>query len=377
MEFMKTKKLFMLIIAISFFVSCKDKNPGNSNDDIIELKTDETITLTKEQIINSDIELGYISNKIFYDHYFSNGKITIIPQSQLTISFPYTVRIEKIFVNDGDLVNTNQALFSIGGIEIIKLQQDFSNVYFKFLTLKTEYERQKDLLKENIISQKEYNQLENEYLAYSLQYESYKLLLNNIGIDYKKVQNGKIFDEITIFSKFSGYVKLHKLSLGMIVNPNEAIIDIFNLSDLILAIEMFEKNVVNTKVGDTVIFYRLNDKENQYKAIITQKGKIVNNETHTVIDYAKPLTKNIDKLLINSFVQVDILNNKRTILAVPEEAVQFQDKNYFIFVLKEITKDSSYVFTKKKIKIGETQNNYIQIFDTIKSKIILKGSSTL
>lgn len=357
------------------FYSCSN-NEATSDENAVA-DTVETIRLTKAQLESSGVVLGNVIEMCFHDRIKANGKVIIMPNGRITLSYPFAVGISKVFVNDGDKVSAKQALFSIDGSEVLKLQQDFANAYFKYQALKNEYHRQKELVKDKVVSEKEFQQLENEYYSQQVQYQTLMALLDKIGIDYKQVQNGEIIKEVTIYAPVSAYVKLSNISKGMVVEPNQPIVELYDLSQLTISMSLFEKDAINVHQADTVFFYRLNEKDKVYRAVITQISKVVDNQTHTVMVYAKPVSYESPNLFINSFVQVEIIYHDRFVKALPEEAVLRQDNNYYVYMLKEQHGDSLFIFQKRLVNVGGTDQNYVEILDKINEKVIIKGATIL
>lgn len=371
-------KWFKLTIQFFLFLSLFSCSNNNiTSDETSYTDTIETISLTKAQLELSEVVLGNIAYRCFHDRIKANGKVIIMPNGKITLSYPFAVEISKIYVNDGDKVSYGQILFSIEGAEILKLQQDFANVYFRFQALKNEYNRQKELIKDKVVSEKEFQQLENEYYSQQVQYQTLMALLDKIGINYKQLQDGEILKEVNIYAPATGYIKLSNISKGMVVEPNQPIMELYDLSQLTISMPLFEKDAMNVHQADTVFFYRMNEKDKVYRAVITQISKVVDNETHTVIVYAKPISYESLNLFINSFVQVEIIYHDRLVKALPEEAVLRQNNNYYIYILKEQQGDSLFIFQKRMVNVGATDQNYVEVLDTINEKVIIKGATIL
>lgn len=370
---MKIFSSTLIILFSAILFSCSEKN--NNQKNIVNNDSTEQIILTKTQIETASIELGSLINMCFHERIITNGKVITRPNGKIIFSYPFTVTVKNIFVNDGDRVYKNQPLFSIEGLEILKIQQDYSTAFYKLQTLKTEYERLKNLINDKIVSEREFKQLENEYYAQQTQLNAMEAMLETMEIKPKTILQGNIYREITVYSPVDGFIKINNLSKGMVVEPNTIILEIYDPSQIVIGISMFEKDVINVHQGDTVFFYRLNEKNKIYKGILTQIGKVVDNQTHTLTCYAKPISYEKTELLINSFVQVEILYHDRKVKALPEEALIKQGNDYYVYVLKKQLNDSTFVFEKKFVDIGVTDSHYVEILDTISTKIIVKGAN--
>lgn len=364
---------FMAILLI--LVACGKKK--NQPEESTISDTTERITLLKNQIKSGNILIGYADSICFHDRIITHGKIAVLPEGKISISLPFPMILKNVHVKDGDQVKKNQILFTFEGMELIRIQQNFAEVYFKYVQAENDYNRAREQVKNNIISQREFQQFENNYFAQKIQYQSLYILLEKIGINPGKIQEGQIYKTLQYSSPVNGYIELKDLSRQMIVEANQVVAEIYDISQMIISIPVFEKDVSSLKIGDTVFFYRLNNKDVRFKALLSNISKVVNTETHTVTCYARPLINSKDNLFINSFVQVEIIHNDRFVQAVPEEAIIKREKGTYIYELESITQDSTFVFIKKKVQVGKTDQGFTEVFTPLQKKLILKGTALL
>jgi cobalt-zinc-cadmium efflux system membrane fusion protein len=367
------KTSLMIVLVVLFFVSC-NSNDENKNEQKVD--SIETIIVTKNQFEQAQMQLGKIKKQCFHEKIKANGKIVSLPEGMVSVSFPFNATLAKIWVLDGTNVEKGQPIISLSGNEIIKVQQDYATAFFKFQSIKKDYERQKELLNDKIISTKDFQQLETEYKSAMIQYNSMLSLLKLIGMNTSLIEDGKIENEITLKAPINGVVQFKNLTIGNYVQPNITLFEIIDPNKMQLYIPLFEKDAVHIHIGDSLIFYRINEKEKLYFAVITSIGKAIDNETHTVNAFAKPISYDKINLFVNSFVLTEIWYHDKYGWSVPETALQKENQNYFVLELQN-RNDSQYVFKKRFVVTGVSEGERYEILDSIENEILLKGISTL
>jgi len=368
---MKTK--LTIIIATIFFASCSSNQEENK---ILETDSVETIVITKEQFEQVGMQLGKVVKQCFHEKIKANGKIVALPEGMVSVSFPLNATLAKIWVADGNNVEKGKPIITLTGNEIIKVQQDYATTYYKYQSLKKDYERQKELVKDNIVSTKDFQQLEMEYKNALIQYKSMLSVLQLMGLNASSIEEGNIEKEIIVKAPISGIVQLKNLIVGNYIEPNVPLFDIVDPSKLQILIPLFEKDAINVHLGDSLIFYRINEKDKLYFAVITSIGKTIDNETHTLRAYAKPISYDKMNLFVNSFVQTEIWYHDKLSLSLPDEALIKENNNYYILELKNKT-DSQFIFIKRNVLVGINDDKRFELLDSVENEVLIKGVSTL
>ncbi|NSW44248.1 MAG: efflux RND transporter periplasmic adaptor subunit [Bacteroidales bacterium] len=361
------------MIAVFFLASCGTHNEENNvaNTDSIE-----TIVVTKKQFEQAEMQLGKVVKQCFHEKIKANGKIVALPEGMVSVSFPLNATIAKIWVSDGNYVEKGKPIITLTGNEIIKIQQEYATAFYKYQSLKKDYERQKELVKDNIVSTKDFQQLEMEYKNALIQYKSMLSVLQLMGLNASAIEEGNIEKEISIKAPISGIVQLKNLIVGNYVQPNVTLFEMVDPAKLQILIPLFEKDAINAHIGDSLIFYRINEKDKLYYAVLTSIGKTVDNETHTIRAYAKPISYDKINLFVNSFVQTEIWYHDKLSWSIPEEALIKDNSNYYVLELID-KNDSQFIFLKRNVLLGISDNKRFELLDSVKNDILIKGVSIL
>jgi membrane fusion protein, heavy metal efflux system len=380
---MKTKIHVLIILSALLVISCNSKKESKEQNIDHEILPPNTVEMNDAQYKSAGIELGTIEQKVLSSELRVNGIVNVTPQNLISVSAIMGGYIKSIGLVQGSPVSKGQVIAIIENPEFIELQQNYIESKSKLEYTELEYNRQKDLYKENVNSAKTYQLAVSEFKSLQSNVYALEQKLKLIGIDAKKLEYNKISSSIPVVSPINGYVKLVNVNIGKYVNPTDVIVEIVNNQNLTLELTVFEKDIDQVSIGQKINFILPDKPENKQSAVIYQVGKSLNDDK-TIKVYATVNNQN-KNLLPGMYVNaiIDTKNNSTTTL--PEEAIlSFEDKNY-IFIFSEKKKEGEKYVTLFKlieVKKGITNHGFSEVilpkdFDMGKSHIVIKGAYNL
>lgn len=381
---MKTTIFFSLLIFSFIFVRCNGKSSSDAEQNKEhEVLPPNTVEMNNSQYKVAGIELGKVEYKSMNNLLKVNGLINVPPQNLVSISFCMGGFVKSTDLVQGSPVSKGQLLAVIENTEFIELQQNYLESKNKLEYAEADYNRQKDLNKENISSAKVYQLAISEYKNLKTKVAALKQKLEMIGIDAKQLQEEKITSSVSIISPINGYVKTVNINIGKYVNPTDVMFEIVNNQKLTLELTFFEKEIENISIGQKVRFSLPNKAGKEQTAVIYQVGKTVSDDK-TIKAYAS--VDNEDKnLLPGMYVNALIETSNSSATALPSESVlTFDDKHYiFIYKDKRIENGKEVTdFLMIEVKRGITTNGFTEIilpatFDIEKTNVVIKGAYNL
>ena len=146
-------------LAISTLVACSgnEKNESIVNNEEVKIETESNtgyITVTKSQFESSNMKLGEISEQQFSEVINTNGEIGVPPENQASVSVYFGGYVKSLSLIEGQKVKKGQTLFTLENPEYIEIQKSFLEYKSQIAYLKSDFERQKELAKDNVVSQK-------------------------------------------------------------------------------------------------------------------------------------------------------------------------------------------------------------------------------
>lgn len=393
---MNITKHFALMFTVFLFISScnskkSEKKEGATSEE--EIKSPTEVILTDEQYKSANIQLGSMELRNLTSAIKTNGRLSLPPQNKATVSTPFGGIVKEIKVTTGQLVTKGTTLAIIENPDIIQLQQDYleNASHLDFIT--ADYSRQKSLQKDNITSQKHFQQTEADYKATVAKDNALKAKLQMLNINVDELKNGNIIPHLTIAAPINGYVQDITTNIGTFAETNTMLFEIINNTDLHIDLQVFEKDIRKISNGQKVYFTFTNSAKIsvQDTAIVFAIDKEFNSQTQSVIVHAEiQHPKGI--MLPGMYVEARIMIDNDRVLSVPNEAIVSQGDEHFIFIAVEKNEKVSdvknknetakeHTFKKIKVTVGTTDLGFTAITPTENisddAKIVIKGAYAL
>lgn len=371
------KYFYYILIAplLASFNSCGEKTKASEEENSLQAES-SIVKITQEQFNSMKMEIAPLEEREFDNMMKASGKIDVPPNSRAKVTSFIGGYVKSTSLLVGDKVVKGQALLTLESPEYIDLQQSYLETAGQIKYLKSEYERQKTLFEENISSQKKYLEAESDYKRAKATYESLRQKLNMLHIDPSKVEQGNFSSFITVHSPISGDITSINANIGMAISPTDVIMEIVESQAMFLKLAVFEKDVFNLQIGQKVKFTVPQIGINEFEAKVSQIGKTVEGNERVINVYASLDADTKQKLLTGMFVEGQLIVDSRKVLSIPVDAIVVEEGSNFLLIL-ESEKDDIYTFRKTLVKVGDRNNDWIEIIpnDNINSgtKVLIKG----
>ncbi|MEQ3663120.1 efflux RND transporter periplasmic adaptor subunit [Olleya sp.] len=348
-----------LLVVIMALASCnsKEKTEVTNAEATTEIENTDVVSITENQFKSGDMQLGKITMQPFNTVVKANGMFAVPPENQADVSAYFAGYVKNISLLPGDVVKKGQTLFTIENPEYVQAQQDFLEAKGRLNYLKSDYERQKELVADNVTSKKNFLKAESEYNVTLAQYQSMKKKLSLMNINPNTLTGDNIRSVISVPSPLSGYATTINATKGMYLNPSDVAITVTNTDDLHIELKIFEKDLPMVKVGQPINVRLQNDTDKVYRGKVHLVNKAINTQDRTVDIHGDLVNESEVKLFApGMYIEGEILTTTIEYPALPVEAVANIDNDYFVLV-----KENGINFKRMLVKIGTTNNGYIQI----------------
>jgi len=371
-----------LLISLLALSSCQGGKKQDAETKEAEVIPENIVELREDQIKLANIEMGAIDLKSMSGTLKVNGVVSVAPQNLATVCMPLGGFIKSTALMAGNSVRKGQTLAIVENQEFVDMQQNYLEAKNKLELAKSEYDRQSELYKNEISSQKNMQQVASNYKSLKVQVKALEQKLTLIGFNPTRMTEENISRSVALVSPISGYVRAVNVSIGKSVSASDVLFEIVNSDKLFLELTLFEKDADKVSNGEKIRFF-INNETEQHDAVIYQTGKSINNDkTYKVYANVIGHCKN---MLPGMYVNAVIQAKSNQVKAVPTEAiVSFEDKDY-IFVFEKNKVEAGKPFTEYRmiqVQKGVSDNGYTEItlpgsFDCKVTKVVVKGAYNL
>ncbi len=324
----------------------------------------EEIVYSKEQAWKIDFANREVKRQPFAEIIKTTGQVlsapgdetTIIAKSKGVITFGNNKKLI------GSAVNAGETLFIISGAGLTEGNVDTKHKEAKnnYEKSKMDFERAEKLVKDNIISQKSFQEIQ-------LRYKNAQTTFNTIETNYTDVGH-------KITSPIQGYIKNVMISEGCHVEIGQPIAIVSQNRKLILRAELSQKYFPKLNSISSANFITANDSKiystDSLNGKLVSYGKSVDNNAYYI-----PVNFEIDnngEIIPGSFVEVLL----KTIvisdaLVIPYSALIEEQEYFFAYV-----QTSGEGFQKRELKIGANDGMNVQVLAGIKEgeRVVTKGA---
>lgn len=365
------KTYISAIFGLLFLVSCHDKKEQQNTT---EVKNQEnSIQLTAEQVKNAGLIIGTPEERTVKGILELQGTVTVPPKSVVSVSIPLGGYIKKTDLMAGMHARKGQLLAVVEDMQYIQLQQDYLTAKEKFQLAKSEYDRQKELNAKKASSDKLYEQTATEMQTQRIYMSSLAQKLSLLGINGKTLSASNISKTVRIVSPINGLVSKVNVNVGKYIAPTDMLFELLEMSDVVLVMNAFEKDVHLLSVGQTVTAFTNAKRSKKYLAKIAYINQSLNDDR--AAEVVCKVNQYDSSLIPGLFINAETEFENEKAITVPEDAVVRWQGKFFVFALS-----GNNQYKMVAIEPGTTTDGFRQIKSSVidkSSKIVTKNAYTL
>lgn len=366
------KYTYIILSLITAIISSCSNNEINESS-LINSEESDLIKISQAQFKSEEMEMGDSKTIYFEDEITCNGYINASRNGIAKVSSHIPGIVESINLSIGNRVKKGQILCTLSSNEFISLQENFMIISANLKVARRDFERNKELYRQNVGSEKDFNNAESEYKSVLAKYNSLNTRLTMLKLNVSRIEKGRLYSVLPIYSPINGFVASRDIVLGEFIDNKKGLMEIVNNSSLQLILSVFEKDIRQIKIGQKVKFSSLGDFNDSYTAIVSSVGHTINDDSKTIQCIAQ--ISNIDSLnFVNkTFVNAKILIANSEAKALPNQSIIKIGKEKSILVLEK-NENEIYYFKKVLITPKKTSNGYTEIEEQEDFKnVLIKG----
>ena len=286
----------------------------------------QIIEISKKQQKDLGVKLQEVSsvNSITVGPY--NGIVTLDKKDIISVGSTVDAVVENIYVRKLDHVKKGEKLLSLKSNVLLNLQEKYIKALIESKTIDKNYERNKKLQSDGIISQKKFLASLQEKQSSDLRVKlgANELLASGFSNDMlMRVQkNHQPIMKINILAPRDGIINKIDVNIGEKVESNRSMMSVYADGKRFIEISVPIKAVENIYIGETGTF------EN-YSANISAIGNIVNSESQSV--QVRAVIQESKDIMINRIYSVLITQKISGAVKIKKSALVFDGNNSYVF----------------------------------------------
>lgn len=380
-------KILPFILALLMFNSCKNNHEDGHNHEA-ETSAEQPNTaeeshsvtaLTDEQIKAAGISYGTIEMKLLTAVLQANGNIKVPNNNKAMITSLYGGVIKSIHVESGKIIAKGQVIATIANPQFIQLQEEYLTINSKITFAEQELQRQTELSEGNAGAKKNLQSITAELNGLKIRKASLFQQIQLMGINPSTINNSNLKTTINVLSPINGVVSTLFAKIGSYVDVAAPIAEIIDNQAMHVDLNIFEKDISNIKLGQSINFRTINNPDNQYEAVVHTIGSSFENETKSIAVHCD--VKGNRKGLIDGMSVVASISLHNILTAsVPDAAiVNFEGKDFIFIITDKIPEIEKHEDTDEhghqhEPKKTENENIKTTNFERIE---VLKGVSNM
>lgn len=220
-----------------------------------------------------------------------NGTLIIPPQNFASVTMLMGGIIRSANLLPGSYVKKGTLLATLDNLDFISLQQTFLESHAQTEYLKSEYNRQLVLSKEEVASVKKMEQSKADYLSMKSKMEAAAAQLSLLGISTQSLSKNGIMPVLEIKAPVNGYIGKVKVNVGKYLNEGDILCEIINKQETLLRLTTYEKDLKDIRLGAKV-WFRVNGMGTKtFEAKLISIGQEVDETSRSLEVFAKVISE--------------------------------------------------------------------------------------
>lgn len=340
-----------------------DEQVALQNHPHVEPSGDEIVYL-KEQAWKVPFANAPVVREEFSNVIRTTGYTVAAPGDEVVISAKSNgiVRFSNSNLTVGASIGAGQGLFTISGGDIAQgnIDASYQEARATYTTARANYERAQELVKDRIISEK-------DYLNAKVAFENAQTQFNMVGKNYSAGGQANV-------STISGYIKNIHISEGEYVTAGTPLATVSKNRKLLLQANLSQRyfGVLSTIKSAN---FRINGSDDIYSTE-ELNGKVISYGKSTETGAAFiPVIFEVDNtggLIAGSSIEFFLKSLPvPDAIVIPVEALIEEQGNFSVYV-----QTGGESFEKRDVKIGQTDGDKVQVFSGLSEgeRVVIKGA---
>lgn len=369
--------LSFFMVVLGLLGACGNNNSPETGTGDEALNTPgggNSIRISRGEMDKSGMEFSPFIQQEVVNKIEAPGFARVLPQYQVTVTSLVGGHVRKMYVREGQWVKEGAPLFLLEDPGIIEMQQVYLENQATIASLKSDYERQTELAREDIASEKTLLKAQSDYRSALARVNGLKSRLEMLNISIDQVEKANFVPSVVVRSPIEGGVAAMGINQGMYLSPETEAVEVVNPNKVYLELSIFERDVLRLKEGTPVRFRPPHGDEAWLEGSVLYIGQKVMGDSRTVSVQVQ-IDKLSDNILPGMFMEAEVLLKGAVESTLPAEAVaEVNGKKWAL--LKENEDGQNYTLKRVEVISEITGDGFLTIVnaaDFPKGSLFLSG----
>jgi cobalt-zinc-cadmium efflux system membrane fusion protein len=308
------------------------------------------------------------------------GKILANENRLAHLSARVPGRIVAVYANLGDRVKEGDRLLLLDSPAFGEAQLEYRKARTTLSVTEKALERAIALLDRGAIGVGESQRREADYENARADLHEAEEKLHLLGMTEREIQQlaAKTLPHaevarVSLRAPFTGAVIERNATIGEVVDPNNTLFTVADLSTVWVRADFPEQQAGRLKTGLTIELRVLAYPDAMFRGAITYVGAVIDPTTRTVTARAE-MSNTDGRLRPEMFAEVTLVTDEQAVLSVPRAAVQQVGSRTVVFVVRGPRR-----FESREVTLGQASSEYIQVVAGLTSgdDVVTEGSYAL
>ncbi len=351
------RRIFFFLIAL-LCAACQNHQTPTPHQAAQPERMPNTICIEPKQRAKLELGLYQVERKPFRYEIKIPADVFASPNAESFVGANMAGRVQKIFVNENDIVREGMPLAVLESATIANLVAEFIESASAFALADADYKRKQLIADEKIFAEKVL--LESQAARRIAEAKLLAAQARCLGAGFTKADLEKIkanpdsaVSSVLIRANLSGVVAKRFVTLGEYLEPNKPLFQIVRLDEVMLIGNVFEPEFGKVRAGQSVEVKFGAFHTETFVGKIHSIGAIVNETTHA-LPIRVLLANPHHKLKPSMHAEMSItIESEQPELIVPTSAIGLDGERRIAFVQKNDT-----TFEARYVKLGEETNTF-------------------
>ncbi|EAX47351.1 efflux transporter, RND family, MFP subunit [Thermosinus carboxydivorans Nor1] len=301
------------------------------------------------------VQTAVVEKKALTKEIRTTGKIAINENGRAYITSRVMGRVDELYVTaEGEYIEPGQVIAAVYSPDYIAAQEEY------ILAIDTV-----DKLRG---ASRDIVQMNNQLL------QAARRKLELLGVPAQDIEHiahtRQPNTHMAVRAQFGGTVLEKQVLLGAYIMPGEKLYAVSDLSSVWLYVDLYEKDVANVQVGQTVTVTTPAYPGETFTGVVSFINPVLDDATRTVkvrVEMANPAGKLKPNMFANATIKVPLGET----VVIPASSLLDTGKRKVVFVAQ-----GEDTFVKRDIVIGQEANGYIQVLSGLQPGEVVVTAAT-